>query len=126
MILCNKTNRDALGSLAPFNVGNSTISCVKKCCYLGCILDYELTMIPAYKDVYRNVEQTNYMLGKIRHLVDTKSALLVYKQTVLPLLDYVGFIMLLCTVGMRKDLQKLQNNALRKCLRCRLADRIPM
>ena len=81
-------------------------------------------MIPAFKDLYRKVEQKNNMLGKIRHLLDKKSATLVYKQTVLLFLDYIGFIMLSCTVGMRRDLKKLQNDALRMCLRFRLADRI--
>ena len=57
------------------------------------------------------------MLGKIRYLVDRKSAILIYKPTVLPLLDYVGLVLLTCNIGVRKDLQILQNNALRLCLR---------
>ena len=61
-------------------------------------------MVPAFKDVYRKVEQKNFMLGKIRHLLDKKSAILVYKLTVLPFLDYICFIMLSCTDGMWRDL----------------------
>ena len=56
------------------------------------------------------------MLGKKRYLVDRKSAILIYKQTVLPFLDHVGLVLLTCNIGMRKDLQMLQNNALRLCL----------
>ena len=54
-------------------------------------------------------------------LVHKKSALLVYKQTILLFLDCVGFV-LLCNIGMRRELQILQNNALRLCLRYHLAD----
>ena len=64
------------------------------------------------------------MLGKLRYLVDKKSAILIYKQTILPHLDYVGFTLLSCNVGDRRSLQTLQNNALRLCLHYRLADRI--
>ena len=124
MILCSRTKRDCLGSPAPFNVGNSKISFVNNFRYLGCILDHELTMVPAYNDIHRKVEHKNYMLGKIRYLLDKKSALLVYKQTVLPFLDYVGFVLLSCNIGLRRELQILQNNALRLCLRYRLADRV--
>ena len=124
MIVCNMTRRDTLIDPAPFNAGNSTISFVRNFCYLGCIIDSELTMLPALKDVYRKVEQKVYMLGKLRYLVDKKSAILIYKQTVLPYLDYIGFILLSCNIGDRRSIQTLQNNALRLCLRYRLVDRI--
>ena len=64
------------------------------------------------------------MLGKLRYFVDKNTALLIYKQTVLPYFDYGGFLLLACNRGQKKDLQTLQNNALRICLRYRLADRI--
>ena len=124
MVLCNRAKRDALGSPAPFNAGNSAISFVNNFCYLGCITDHELTMIPAYKDIYRKVEQKDHILAKLRYLVDKKSAILVYKQTILPFLDYVGFVLLSSNIGMRRELQLLQNNAVRLCLRYHLADRI--
>ena len=49
--------RDRIGDPAPFNAGNSNICFVDNFCYLGCIIDKELTMIPHYKAVYRCVEQ---------------------------------------------------------------------
>ena len=42
--------------------------------------------------------------------------ILIYKQTVLPFLDYVGFVLLICNICMRKDLRILQKNALGLCL----------
>ena len=124
MIVCNKPNRDILVDPAPLNAGNSTITFVDNFCYLGCIIDSELSMIPALKDVYRKVEQKIYMLGKLRYLVDKKSAVLIYKQTILPYLDYIGFVLLSCNSSARKSLQILQNNALRLCLRYRLIDHV--
>ena len=81
-------------------------------------------MVPALKDIYRKVEQKIYLLGKLCYLVDKISAVLIYKQTVLPYLDYVGFVLLSCNVGLRKSLQVLQNNALRLCLHYRLIDHV--
>ena len=105
-------------------MGNSIISFVEHFCYLGCIIDSELSVVPALKDVYRKVEQKVYMLGKLRYLVDKKSAVLIYKQTILPYLDYIGFVLISGNIGARKSLQTLQNNALRLCLRYRLNDHV--
>ena len=113
MLVCNKAKRDILFDPALFNAGNSIISFVEHFCYLGCIIDSELSMVPALKDVYRKVEQKVYMLGKLRYLVDKKSAVLIYKQTILPYLDYIGFVLISGNIGARKSLQTLQNNALR-------------
>ena len=46
-----------------------------------------------------------------------------YVNKLLPFLDYVGFVLLTCNIGIRKDLQILQNNALRLCLRYRMTDK---
>ena len=124
MLVCNANKRDRLIDPAPFNAGNSTIVFVNTFCYLGCIIDTELTMLPALKHIYRKVEQKIYMLGKLRYLVDKKSAVLIYKQTILPYLDYIGFVLLSCNIGARRSLQVLQNNALRICLHYRLVDHV--
>ena len=58
------------------------------------------------------------------YFVDTNTALLIYKQAILPYFDYGGFLMVSCNKGQKKDLQVLQNNALRMCLRYKLVDRI--
>ena len=57
-------------------------------------------------------------------IVDMDAALLIYKQAVLPYFDYGGFLLMSCNQGQKIDLQTLQNNALRICLRYRLADRV--
>ena len=124
MVLCSKANHDMLDSPASFNAGNSKIAFVDNLCYLGCIIDNELTMIPQFKAVYRRVEQKVFMFCKLRHLIDKKSATLDYKQAILPFKDYASFILLSCNVCRRKEIQTLQNNALCLCLRYKLADRV--
>ena len=49
---------------------------------------------------------------------------MVYKQAIMPLIDYANFLLMQCNLGYKCDLQILQNNALRTCLRYRRADHI--
>ena len=64
------------------------------------------------------------MLIKIRNNINTECAVTIYKQTILPLLDYSGFLLISGNVSDRNDLQTYQNDALRVCFNVRLRDRI--
>ena len=64
------------------------------------------------------------ILHKIRRYIDIPSALAIYKQMILPLFDYRGFLLLSCPKTDREDLQVIQNNALLLCLDIRPTDRI--
>ena len=55
-------------------------------------------------------------------IVNTRTAILVYKQAILLLLEYAGFVLGSCSIGQRRELQKLQNNALRLCKKYYLLD----
>ena len=107
-----------------FNAGNRQIMFVHNYCYLGYVMNDELTLVNEYKALYRKVERKVYMLGKLRYFIDKVTALTIYKQAVLPFLDYSGFLLVSATRKQIKDLQTLQNNALRICLRYNLADRV--
>ena len=124
MLICNTQARQRIGCPAPFNADNRQIMYVHSYCYLGCLINDELTVENEYKSVFRKAEQKVYMLGKLRYFVDKKTALLIYKQAVLPYFDYAGFLLVSCNQGQKKDLQTLQNNALRLCLRYRLVDKV--
>ena len=52
------------------------------------------------------------------------SALLIYKQAILPIFDYPGFMLLFLGVENKRDLQIMQNDALRSCYNVRLNDRM--
>ena len=124
MLIYNNAIRHLIGSPAPFNASNRNMTFVRSYCYLGCVIDDKLTINKEYKPVYRKVERKVYMLGKLRYFVDKHTALLIYKQAVLSYFDYGGFLLLSCNRKQKKDLQTLQNNALRTCLRYKLADRV--
>ena len=124
MLVCNTPARQCVGCPAPFNAGNRQILFVNIYCYLGCKISDELSILNEYKAVYMKAERKVYMLGKLRYFVDKVTALLIYKQAVLPYFDYGGFLLVSCNLGQKKDLQTLQNNALRICLRYKLSDRV--
>ena len=63
-------------------------------------------------------------LYRIRRYITTKCAISIYKQTILPLFDYAGFLLISCNKKDRGDLQIIQNNCLRMCYNVRLLDRL--
>ena len=85
--------------------------------YLGVILDECLSMKPNFNSVFKKFSYKIYQFGKIRKFLDFETRLLVYKQTVLPLTEYVSFVMCLNTNREVDKLQKLQNRALRMCFK---------
>ena len=121
-MLINPSNRNDL--YRPLFTDGKHIGFVNTFNYLGVILDDHLTFNSYYNMVKRRMENKIFVLSKIRKYVDNKTALLIYKQAVLPLVEYAGFVLISCTIGQRYDLQVLQNNALRMCKRYRLLDRI--
>ena len=56
-------------------------------------------------------------------MITEKAALSIYKQTILPVLDYAGFLLLSCNSDC-SDLQKMQNDILRICYRLKLSDQV--
>ena len=108
----------------PLSTGGKVIQFVNTFNYLGVLLDDKLSFTPYYNLVKRRVGNKIFVLSKIRKFVDNMTALLIYKQAILPLLEYAGFILGSCNVGQRRELQILQNNALRLCKRYYLLDMI--
>ena len=108
----------------PLSTGGMNIQYVNTFNYLGVLLEDQLTFTPYYNLVKRRVENKIFTLSKIRKYIDNRTAVLIHKQAILPLLEYAGFILVSCNVGQRSELQTLQNNALRLCQRYYLVDRV--
>ena len=53
-------------------------------------------------------------------------AISIYKQTILPLFDYAGFLLISCNKKDRNDLSVIQNNYLRISYNVRLLDRFSL
>ena len=52
-----------------------------------------------------------------------KSALSIYKQTILPAFDYAGFVLIFCNKSDRHDLQVIQNDTLCICFNVKRRDK---
>ena len=76
------------------------------------------------KHVKKTITTRLFSLRKIRKYITEKTAVIIYKQTILPIIDHSGFLLLSCCVGDRYDLQKIQNDILRVCFRSVLIDRM--
>ena len=124
MIVGSKGRLNSIIDPAPFNAGNSRIMFVNHFTYLGIILDCELNLDSLYKNVTRQVDQKLFILRKIRRYITTGAAKAMYKQMILPLLDYCGFLLISCTKSQEMNCKKKQNSAIRTCLSYNLVDRI--
>ena len=56
------------------------------------------------------------MLRKIRRNINNFGAISLYKQMILPIFDYSGFLLLACNLGQKRELQRIQNSCIRSCL----------
>ena len=99
---------------------------MKKFCYLGIYLDSEMSLLPQISHVKKIVSNRSKTLIKIRKYINSKCALAIYKQTILPLLDYSGFLLISCNRSDRKDFQTMENNILRTCFNVHLMDRMSL
>ena len=108
----------------PLTTGGREVHYVHTFNYLGVILDNQLCFNTYYHAVKRKVEHKVFVLYKIRKYIDSRTALLIYKQAILPLMEYAGFVLVSCNIGQRNELQVLQNNALRLCKRYYLRDHV--
>ena len=90
--------------------------------YLGLLLDKNMTLTPLLAKLKKSVMAKIFTLIKIRDMITTTCAITIYKQTILPILDYSGFMSISCNISDRNDLQKLQNHALRICYNVKLRD----
>ena len=108
----------------PLTFNNKEIQYVHTFNYLGLLLDDKLTFTPHYRLVKRRIENNIFVLSKVRKYINNETAVLIFKQAILPIAEYAGFVLCSCNLGQKRELQKLQNNALRICKRFYLLDRI--
>ena len=68
-----------------------------------------------FNNIFKKFSNKIYQFGKVRNFLDTETRVSVYKQTVLPLTEYVSFVLNLNNKYEVEKLQKLQNRALHMC-----------
>ena len=101
MILCSKYNVEV-------ECDGKEIKLVDNYVYLGVDLDRHLTFEPFIKNTIQKVNYKLYLFCKIRYLLTSTAAVLVYKQMVLPFFDYLDIILDSCSKYYIEKLQKLQ------------------
>ena len=98
-----------------FYLNKKDILFVKHLTYLGVILGNQMNLKSLLCDVKKRISNKIFLLRKLRRYITLDSALLIYKQTIMPIFDYAGFMLLSLGVEDKKDLQIMQNDALRFC-----------
>ena len=83
--------------------------------YLGVILDETMNLKANYNNIFKKFSYKIFQFGKIRRFLQTNVRVLVYKQTILPLVEYVNFMLFLNRNIDTSKLQRLQNRALHLC-----------
>ena len=60
------------------------------------LLNSTMSLTPLLKSVKKRVTNKVFMLCKIRKYFNFDATICIYKQTILPLFDYSGFLLLAC------------------------------
>ena len=114
---CLYGNRKIVATFNDQTIGaeNCQISQCHQYNYLGVTLDECLNMKANFNSILKKFSYKIYQFGKIRKYIDISTRVLLYKQTVLPLVEYVSFMLCLSNKHETDKLQRLQNRCLRMC-----------
>ena len=115
LLIANKIKLRSVDKHYTLKVGGDVLDFVDSYNYLGYYLDTEMSLKPLLSHVRKITTSKIKVLHKIRKFLDKSSALAVYKQMIMPLFDYSGFLLLSCLKTDCEDLQVIQNYALRLC-----------
>ena len=85
--------------------------------YLGVDIDNYLTFKPYFTNMYKKIMYKLSLLRRIRYLITMKAALDITKTMFCSIIDYGNIFLSSCTENDLKDIQTLQNHALRCCYR---------
>ena len=108
---------------SPIYVYDSPIVFVLQYNYLGFILDSRMSLRPFYNHIKKIVYSKLFNFRKIRNYLTEYAAIMLYKQMILPFIEYAGFMLVTCNIDDQRELQKCQNDALRLCLRLKITDK---
>ena len=113
MVFGRQKRREKLGNMHITYEGNP-IEEVSHYNYLGVKLDQTLKYDQHVKVVIQRVSDKLRYLKRIHRFITSAAALSIYKNMVLPILEYGNVLLVLASEALRKKLQTLQNKAL-KC-----------
>ena len=106
----NQTNRNS--DDITLTLGNNRLENVKEYKYLGVTIDAKLSFQTYRDSMINRVNLKISYFRKIRSYMTVDSALLLYKGTILPILEYADFVHDFNIKYINKRLQTVQNNGL--------------
>ena len=98
-------------------VGQHRLEIVDAYKYLGVKLDKNLNFSNNTQYIESKVISRISVLGKVRHILDTATCLYLYKQLILPIIEYADYTYDGLTQYNAVTLQRLQNSAARRILK---------
>ena len=110
MIVGTRSKISQIKNPKHFSILGTDIKYVKKYNYLGIILDSEMSLVPLCKNIQKCVVDKIFMLRKLGKYLTNKALIQIYKQVILPIMDYAGFLIIACHKTVKHDLQILQND----------------
>ena len=124
LIIGSRSKLNSIKDPTLFMINNCQIDYINQYDYLGTIFDSEMSLLPLYKRTIKIVSNKIFLLRKIRKYIDYNTAISIYKQTILPMFDYSGFLLMSLTKGQQSELQTMQNDVLRFAKNVRIKDMI--
>ena len=104
----NNINREIL-------ILNTPVEYVNSYLYLGVDIDNLLTFEKYFSNVFKKISYKLYLLRRIRYMVTLKASLDITKTMLCSIVDYGNIFLSSCINNDLKDIQTLQNHALRCC-----------
>ena len=96
-------------------LNNTNLVCTSQYTYLGVVLDGTMSLEANFNTVFKKFSYKLFQFSKISKYLPYAARVTVYKQAILPLVEYVSYLMSLNRKHDIEKLQKLQNKALRLC-----------
>ena len=112
-------NKKKIERLAPFEimVDEAPLKIASQYKYLGMTLDGQLNYDLHVQRIITNVTPKLKQFRRMRYFLNSKSAVLIYKNMILPMIEYGDIFLSGATAESRKKLQILQNKGLRCALK---------
>ena len=98
-------------------LNNDKLNVIDTFRYLGVTVDSHLTWEPHITELIKRVSPKLALLGRLAGFLERKILLRIYKQTILPVIDYGCIIWHESNKSLSDKLEKLQNQAMRVILK---------
>ena len=113
MLVSRVVNHELELGVPILHVNGEPLSNVESYHYLGVCLNRKLSFDETVRDTYIKANKKLYTLRRIRPYISTSVAMLVFKQFILPILDYGDFLFDSATKDSLDNLDKIQKRAIR-------------